>query len=214
MLTLRRSFLVAVLGFVAFVTSFGAHVVAVNLPVYAKQVGVGLMAIGLLIAVYDFPEIFAKPVFGWIADRRGIKTTMLVGIAFFSLASLSYLFVTPRLLILVRFLQGLGAAALSITSAALLAEYFAEDRGKAFGIYNSLKGAGYVLGPIVGGVIVWKSSFAAIFLVSSAAGALAFLLSLLLPPTATKRRLDDDDDFSLKFFDAAFRERNCFDGTW
>jgi MFS family permease len=207
-LTLRRRFLIAVLGFVAFVTSFGAHVVAVNLPVYAKQVGVGLMAIGLLIAVYDFAEIFAKPVFGWIADRRGIKTTMLVGIAFFSLASLSYLFVTPRLLILVRFLQGLGAAALSITSAALLAEYFAEDRGKAFGIYNSLKGAGYVLGPISGGVIVWKSSFAAIFLVSSAAGALAFLLSLLLPPPATKRRLDDDDDFSLKFFGAAFRERN------
>lgn len=208
MLALRRSFVVTVLGFVAFVTSFGAHVVVVNLPVYAKQVGVGLMAIGLLIAVYDFAEIFAKPVFGWIADRRGIKTTMLVGIAFFSLASLSYLFVSPRLLILVRSLQGLGAAALSITSAALVAEYFVEDRGKAFGIYNSLKGAGYVLGPIIGGVIAWKSSFAAIFLASSAAGALAFLVSLLLPPTATKRRLEDDDDFSSKFFGAALRERN------
>lgn len=208
MLTLRRSFLIAVLGFVAFVTSFGAHVVAVNLPVYAKQVGVGLTVIGVLIAVYDFAEIFAKPVFGWIADRRGIKATMLVGIAFFSLASVSYVFVTPRLLILVRVLQGLGAAALSITSAALVAEYFAADRGKAFGIYNSLKGAGYVLGPIIGGFIVWKSSFATIFLASSAAGALAFLLSLLLPPTTTKTPLDDDDDFSLKVFAAAFRERN------
>jgi MFS family permease len=207
-LTLRRSFLIAVLGFVAFVTSFGAHVVAVNLPVYAKQVGVGLTVIGVLIAVYDFAEIFAKPVFGWIADRRGIKATMLVGIAFFSLASVSYVFVTPRLLILVRVLQGLGAAALSITSAALVAEYFAADRGKAFGIYNSLKGAGYVLGPIIGGFIVWKSSFATIFLASSAAGALAFLLSLLLPPTTTKTPLDDDDDFSLKVFAAAFRERN------
>ncbi len=205
MLTMRRGFLIAVLGFVAFVTSFGAHVVAVNLPVYAKQVGVGLTVIGVLIAVYDFAEIFAKPVFGWIADRRGIKTTMLVGIAFFSLASVSYLFVTPQLLILVRFLQGLSAAALSITSATLVAEYFAEDRGKAFGIYNSLKGAGYVLGPIIGGFIVWKSSFATIFLASSAAGALAFLLSLLLPPTTTKTPLDDD--FSLKLFAAAFRER-------
>jgi len=202
---MRRGFLIAVLGFVAFVTSFGAHVVAVNLPVYAKQVGVGLTVIGVLIAVYDFAEIFAKPVFGWIADRRGIKTTMLVGIAFFSLASVSYLFVTPQLLILVRFLQGLSAAALSITSATLVAEYFAEDRGKAFGIYNSLKGAGYVLGPIIGGFIVWKSSFATIFLASSAAGALAFLLSLLLPPTTTKTPLDDD--FSLKLFAAAFRER-------
>src|SRR5882724_12323057 len=202
---MRRSFLVAVLGFVAFVTAFGAHVVAVNLPVYAKQVGVGLTLIGVLIAIYDFAEIFAKPVFGWIADRSGIKATMLVGIAFFSLASVSYLFVTPRLLVLVRFLQGLGAAALSITSAALVAEYFEEDRGKAFGIYNALKGAGYVLGPVIGGFIVWKSSFATIFVASSAAGALAFLLSLLLPPTTTKTPLDDD--FSLKLFAAAFRER-------
>lgn len=31
-----------ILGFVGFVTSFGAHIVAVNLPVYAKQVGIGV----------------------------------------------------------------------------------------------------------------------------------------------------------------------------
>ena len=202
----RRSLFIAILGFVAFVTSFGAHVVAVNLPVYAKQVGVGLTAIGVLIAVYDFAEIFAKPVFGWIGDRNGIKPTMLVGIAFFSLASVSYLLLTPRLLILVRFFQGLGAAALSITSAALVAEYFPQDRGKAFGIYNALKGAGYVLGPAIGGFIVWKSNFAMIFVASSAAGAMAFFMSLFLPPTATKTRFQDEDDFSLKLFTAAFRE--------
>src|SRR5204862_364089 len=31
----------AILGFVGFVTSFGAHIVAVNLPVYARLVGGG-----------------------------------------------------------------------------------------------------------------------------------------------------------------------------
>ncbi len=76
--------LIVVLGFVGFVTSFGAHVVAVNLPVYAKQVGVGVALIGVLIAVYDFAEIFAKPVFGWIADRRGLKATMLADCVFFA----------------------------------------------------------------------------------------------------------------------------------
>src|SRR5439155_13374585 len=101
--------IVLLLGFVGFVTSFGAHVVAVNLPVYAKQVGAGLAAIGVLIAVYDFAELFAKPVFGSIADRRGLKTTMLAGLAFFSLASLAYLLVPPQLLVVIRFLQGLGA---------------------------------------------------------------------------------------------------------
>lgn len=196
-----------VLGFVGFVTSFGAHVVAVNLPVYARQVGVGLALIGILIAAYDFAEIFAKPVFGWIADRRGLKATMLVGIAFFSFASLIYLFVPPRLLVLIRFLQGLGAAALSITSAALVAAYFKEGRGKAFGIYNALKGAGYVLGPRIGGAIVWKSNFSMIFLLSFAVGAFAFVLSLFLPQAGEKPNLaDDEDDFSPKQMVAAFRE--------
>src|SRR2546428_1195708 len=98
-MTLRYA---VVLGFVAFVTSFGAHVVAVNLPVYARQVGVGLAMIGLLIAIYDFAEIVAKPIFGYIADRKGMKVSLLFGIAVFALASLAYIWVDPRYLIVIR----------------------------------------------------------------------------------------------------------------
>ncbi len=32
-----------ILGFVGFVTSFGAHIVAVNLPTYAEKVGIGVV---------------------------------------------------------------------------------------------------------------------------------------------------------------------------
>jgi MFS family permease len=199
--------LIVILGFVAFVTSFGAHVVAINLPVYAKQVGAGLALVGVLIAIYDFAEIFAKPVFGWIADRRGLKATMLVGIAFFSLASVAYLIVPPQLLIVIRFLQGLGAAALSITSAALVAEYFKDGRGAAFGVYNALKGLGYVVGPTIGGAIVWKFNFAMIFVASFAAGTLAFFLSLLLPKTSARSEFGDTDgDFSPRQIIATLRE--------
>ena len=204
--------IIFILGFVGFVTSFGAHVVAVNLPVYAKQVGVGLAVIGVLIAVYDFAEIFAKPAFGWIADRRGLRATMLVGLAFFSVASLAYLLVPPQLLVVIRFLQGLGAAALSITSAALVAECFKEKRGRAFGIYNALKGAGYVLGPTIGGAIVWKLDFSMIFVVTFGVGTLAFALSLLLPQISARAMLNDDgdDDFSLRQMTAAFRDLKLF----
>ena len=198
-----------VLGFVAFVTSFGAHVVAVNLPVYAKQVGAGLAMIGVLIAVYDFAEIIAKPVFGFVADRAGMKPTMLVGLAVFSLASLGFFAVDPRLLIVIRLLQGMGAAALSIVSAALVAAYFPDSRGQAFGVYNAIKGAGYVLSPIVGGAIVWASNFGMIFLACFGIGVLGFLLSLTLPkpPASAEFNDDDDDDFSLAQFASVFRNR-------
>ena len=187
---------IIILGFVAFVTSFGAHVVAVNLPTYAAQIGVGVAMIGLLIASYDAAEVVAKPLFGALADRRGMKQTMLAGLALFIIASLAYLWVNPRLLLLIRFLQGVGAAALSAVSLALVGTYAVERRGRAYGIYNGIKGAGYVVSPIIGGAIVLQSNFAMIFVAAAGIGALAFVLSLFLPkPTIdTKPHLEDDDD--------------------
>lgn len=205
---MKRSLLYAcILGFIGFVTSFGAHVVAVNLPSYAKAVGIGLGVIGVLIAIYDFAEIVAKPLFGALADKQGMKGTMLAGIVLFILASLLYLVVSPKLLILVRFLQGVGAAGLSAVSLALVAEYYGDSRGRAYGVYNAIKGAGYVLSPVVGGYIILKSSFAGIFIAAAGVGLLALLLALLLPKPEQAERtvLDDDDDFSLKSFARAFK---------
>jgi MFS family permease len=185
-----------VLGAVAFVTSFGAHVVAVSLPVYARQTGVGLAMIGLLIAVYDLAEVVAKPLFGFLADKTGMRRTMLLGIAFFIAASLLYLLVPPGLLMLVRFLQGVGAAALSAVSVALVGTYYAENRGKAFGIYNAIKGAGYVLSPVVGGLVVVHASFRAIFVACAVVGGISFAAALTLPDPNTRVAIDDDDDLS------------------
>ncbi len=99
-------------------------------------------------------EIVAKPLFGFIADRTGMKRTMLIGLAVFSVASLGFFAVNPRLL-LIRLLQGLGAAALSIVSAAMVAAYFPTSRGQASGVNNAIKGAGYVISPVIGGPITW-----------------------------------------------------------
>lgn len=72
-LRLSRYWYLIILALCGFVTSFGAHIVATNLPAYAQTVGVGAFMIGLLIGVYDFAELFAKPVAGFIAGRRGMK---------------------------------------------------------------------------------------------------------------------------------------------
>ncbi len=205
---MKRSLVFAViLGFVGFVTSFGAHIVAVNLPEYAKEVGVGVAMIGLLIAAYDFAEIIAKPIFGSIADRQGMKKTLLIGIGVFIAASLLYLFVPPQWLIGIRFLQGMGAAALSAVSLALVGVYYEQNRGRAYGIYNAIKGAGYVLSPLVGGFIIAQSHFSYLFVASAVIGILALVVALLLPDPQENVDLDDDDDdFSLQSFMSVFKD--------
>src|SRR6266496_3437745 len=104
----RRYWYLGILALSGFVTSFGAHIVATNLPAYAETVGVGAFVIGLLIAVYDFAELFAKPVSGFIADRRGMKSTLIAGLGIFILGTLLFLIISPTLLLLVRFIQGLA----------------------------------------------------------------------------------------------------------
>lgn len=199
---------ILILGFIGFVTSFGAHIVAVNLPIYAQIVGVGVAMIGLLIAVYDIAEIAAKPVFGSIADQRGMRVTMSAGIFVFILASLLYLWLDPRLLLGIRFLQGVGAAALSAVSLALVAVYAREWRGRAYGIYNAIKGTGYVVSPIIGGLILLHFDFKVIFLFSALVGIIAFGLSLFLPKADSDQRsvFEDEGDFSFRGLLWVFRD--------
>ncbi|MDE2428221.1 MAG: MFS transporter [Burkholderiales bacterium] len=204
----RRYWYLMILALCGFVTSFGAHIVATNLPSYAHVIGVGAFMIGLLIAVYDFAELFAKPMAGFIADRRGMKAMLLAGIIVFITGSLLFLIIDPKFLLLVRFIQGLGAAALSTVSITLVAKYFATNRGTAFGIYNAVKGAGYVIAPALGGFLVQGYGFSMIFIVSAVVGVIALLLSLFLPQDRSKSDAldDDDDDMSLKEFFLIFKE--------
>jgi cyanate permease len=157
-----RYYHLSILALSGFVTSFGAHIVATNLPSYAEVAGVGALTIGLLIAIYDLAELFAKPFAGFVADRRGMKATLLVGLAVFIFGSFLFFIINPKLLVLVRFVQGLGAAALSTISISLVAKHFVQGRGQAFGIYNAVKSAGYVIAPALGGFIIHAANFAMI----------------------------------------------------
>ena len=193
----NRTILLATLALSGFVTSFGAHIVATNLPIYADAVGAGAFTIGLLIAVYDFAELFAKPAAGIVADRRGMKPVLLIGLVVFIAGSLLFLIINPKLLLLVRFVQGLGAAALSTVSISLVARYFDTGRGRAFGVYNAIKGSGYVVAPAAGGFLASRYGFVTIFMVSASIGLIALLASVFLP-NDSGGRLDDDEEPSLR----------------
>jgi MFS transporter, ACDE family, multidrug resistance protein len=204
---LAPSLQLVILATCGFVTSFGAHIVATNLPSYAEIVGVGAFTIGVLIAVYDFAEVFAKPLAGLLADRRGMKATLIGGLVVFIVGSALFLVISPKLLVLVRFVQGLGAAALSTVSLALVARTFKDGRGKAFGIYNAIKGAGYVIAPAAGGFLTQWRGFSSIFAVSAGLGGFALLLNLLLPG-GPSTKLEEEEELSLKQLLGVFKERS------
>ena len=102
---------------------------------------------------------------GRIADLRGARTIFLWGVVIFGLTSLlAGLAPTGEILILARFLQGVGAAAVLPTSLALLNHMFTGPaRGQAFAVWGSTIGAATALGPVLGGWlserVSWRWAF-------------------------------------------------------
>lgn len=178
----RTFFLLILLSLTGFTTSFGSYIVASNLPAYSKGTGAGLLLIGFLIALYDIAEIIIKPLGALLSRKMGEWAVLRTGLVLFILASGLYLIFNPDWLILVRLLQGAGAAFFSVMSMILLVRHFADRKGTALGFYGAFKNSGYVLAPTIGGIFVYYGGFGSIFALCMAVGLMVFLLTFLFRP--------------------------------
>src|SRR6201988_2837918 len=93
---------------------------------------------------------------GRVADLRGRKVTFLAGLAGFAgVSAIGGASVNFAMLITARACQGAFAALLVPSALSLLTTTFTEpaDRGKAFGIFGAIVGAGGAIGLLLGGVL-------------------------------------------------------------
>ncbi|MVU78051.1 MFS transporter [Nocardia sp. ET3-3] len=167
-----------------FVTAFGAHSIAASLAGYTETEHASLLALGLLLAVYDGAEVLLKPVFGALADRVGARPVLLGGLAAFALASGAFVLAgNPGLVGLARFGQGAAAAAFSPAAGALVARLTpATGHGRVFGSYGAWKGLGYTLGPLLGGVLVAVDGYSLLFIALAVLAAVVAIWAALAVP--------------------------------
>ncbi|MBE8474289.1 DHA2 family efflux MFS transporter permease subunit [Streptomyces justiciae] len=93
---------------------------------------------------------------GRVADLVGRRTTFMVGLLGFAAASaLGGAATGSGMLFGARALQGVFAALLAPSALSLLATTFTDpkDRGKAFGVFGAIVGAGAAIGLLAGGVL-------------------------------------------------------------
>src|SRR5712671_3013003 len=134
---------------------------------------------------------------GRAADLLGRRRMMMIGLAIFTAASLACaLATTDTFLIVMRGVQGLGAAIMLPAALSIVMNMFPEgaERNKALGAWGAIAASGATVGLIAGGLLTRYAGWQYIFFFNVPIGAAALLLAPRVVPEsrlATARRRYD-----------------------
>lgn len=152
----RRWWLLAVVGFAQLLVMIDTTIVNIALPEAQRELGISDAGRQWAITSYTLAFGGLLLVTGRLADRFGRRTTLLVGIAGFAVASaVGGAAVNGEMLIAARTAQGLFAALIAPSTMALIHTTFSEprDRAQAFAIYGAIMMSGAAVGLVAGGAL-------------------------------------------------------------
>jgi EmrB/QacA subfamily drug resistance transporter len=158
--------LIAVAVLASFVAFLDGSVVNLALPAIGREFGGGLALQQWVVDGYLLTLGALILVAGAISDQFGRLSVLRMGIALFTVASLlCALAPSGWVLVAARCLQGLGAAFLVPSSLAMInARFSGAEQSRAIGTWTAWTGMAFVVGPLLGGVLVdavgWRWIFA------------------------------------------------------
>ncbi len=133
----------------------GVTSIAPALPSISRSLGVSTDQIGLLITFFTIPGILFTPVLGIMADRFGRKRILIPSLFLFGLAGTACAFSTSfEQLLLFRFFQGTGGAALGVLNLTLIGDLYPKNlRATVMGYSGGFLSVGTAAYPAVGGAL-------------------------------------------------------------
>lgn len=155
------------------------------LALFAESLGAGPERIGLIVSVSTLTGVFLKLPSGALSDIYGRRLLLRVGVVAFGLPPFLYPFVSDlNALTALRFFHGLATAIFAPSALATVAELYRERRGAALGAYTACTQSGALLGPFIGGYLVYAAGFSSAFVTAGISGciAVAIFYSLRLNP--------------------------------
>ena len=173
--------------------SMGIGLIMPVMPNLIQEVegqGLGAAALwgGLLATIFAAMQFIFGPTVGSLSDRYGRRPVLIISLVIMAfdyvLMALAH---TIWLLIIGRIIGGITAATQS-TSAAYMADISKpEDKAANFGLIGAAFGVGFVLGPLIGGVLAEYGTRAPFWAAAFLAAANAVFGYFVLPETVTDR---------------------------
>jgi EmrB/QacA subfamily drug resistance transporter len=181
----RKWLVLAVVGAAFFMTILDVAIVNVAIPSIQKDLDIAESTVQWVITAYAITFGGFLLLGGRMADLLGRRRIFLLGLAIFTLASLTCgLASSAGMLILSRAVQGIGAAIISPAALSIVTTTFEEgaERNKALGIWGALGGSGAAAGVLFGGILTKYLGWEWIFFVNVPVGVLVFALTRPIVP--------------------------------
>lgn len=175
----RTIAILPVIALTSFMGTFLISSVNIALPAIGRDFELSPVMLSWVVTSFLLSTaLFLLPVGLW-ADRTGVKKVYQYGLLIFTITTfLIPLSATGTWLVVLRFVQGIGAAFMNTTGQAILvAAYPPQRRGRVLGISVSATYMGLAMGPFVGGYLTQYAGWTTIFWVSGVLGVAANLFS-------------------------------------
>jgi ACDE family multidrug resistance protein len=133
-------------------------------PKIQRELGITPNQVGLLITFFTLPGALLTPIVGVMADRYGRKKILIPSLFLFAIAGTACTFIKDfNLLLWMRAVQGIGAAALGSINSTIIGDlYDNKHRIEAMGLNASVLSIGVASYPSIGGamaLIGWNYPF-------------------------------------------------------
>jgi EmrB/QacA subfamily drug resistance transporter len=192
----RRWLILGVIGLAQLMVVLDLTIMNVALPSAQRALGFSTVDRQWVVTAYTLAFGSLLLLGGRLSDLLGRKVTFLVGLAGFAgVSAIGGASVNFAMLITARACQGAFAALLVPSALSLLTTTFTSqaDRGKAFGIYGAIAGAGGAIGLLLGGALTQYLSWRWTLYVNLIFAAVAFTGGAVLLkrlPSPVKPKLD------------------------
>jgi MFS family permease len=176
----RRWWALALLCGAFLMVILDAAIVIVALPSIGADLGFSEQGLQWVISAYALTFAGLLLLGGRAADLLGRRRMFVVGVLFFTIASLVCgLAWSPPALIAARAVQGVGAAIMTPTALSIISTTFPEgsERNKALGIWSMMGATGATAAWLIGGPLVEGPGWEWIFFINIPLGVVALALS-------------------------------------
>ena len=191
---MRRYLIFAIAGLGLLMSSIDGSVVAVAFPHLIRDLGTNVLWAAWTMSIYFIAITMAMPIGGNLSDSFGRKNVFLISLIVFTGSSFGC-GIAPSIYVLIifRFLQGIGGASFLPSASGIVADHFPESRATAIGLFSSIFNIGNIIGPNLGGWIVSRYSWRYVFYINLPIGLLLIVLIAALlkhQPASGNRHTD------------------------